>query len=156
VPLDAAPADRRSIDRRFRDPRQFQDSNLKWTAYTYDATYGVVTAVENADSLADSADAKTLYTYNSTRTRAVKVEQPLSYPWVETVYDDRLFALGTKRSDRDAWGTEPIVAVSVYDYNGNLLEAWQADPAADPADWDRSCRSMCKASSISPAPHCHT
>ena len=120
-------------------PSQFKDANLYYTQYTYSEMYGVVTEVEAADSLKNSAGKKTKYTYNATKTRVSKVEQPQdnANQWQETTYDDRLFATGAQRPDIGDWDTDPIVSVSVYDNNGNLYQSWQANPDyASTPRWD--------------------
>ena len=121
-------------------PRQFQDSSTyKWTAYTHDEVYGVVTAVEQADSVLASASKSTNYTYNGLRTRVTKVELPESVSdsqWTESLYNDNEFLIGTKRPDIGSWSVDPQLNINEYDYNGNLEKVWQADPAATGTRWD--------------------
>ncbi|UNM07828.1 MAG: RHS repeat protein [Planctomycetales bacterium] len=119
-------------------PRQFQDSSLKWTAFTFDQRYGVMTEQENADSLAATANKKTKYTYNDTRTKQTKVELPEdnTNQWTVTVYDDREFIVGTQKPDIQSWSVNPQVDVLEYDYNGNLEKVYQADPVATGTRWD--------------------
>ncbi|UNM08208.1 MAG: RHS repeat protein [Planctomycetales bacterium] len=119
-------------------PRQFQNSSLKWTAFTYDQRYGVMTEQENADSLAATANKKTKFYYNDTRTKRTKVELPEdnTNQWTVTVYDDREFVVGTQKPDIQSWSVNPQVNVLEYDYNGNLEKVYQADPAAVGTRWN--------------------
>src|SRR5690606_30512852 len=119
-------------------PRQFQAGNIGYTAYTYSQIYGAVLTVEAADSVLAVAGKTTTYAYNSTFTRVTRVAQAEdnANQWTETVYDERLFALQTRRPDIQSWGIDPIVSVTVYDDNGNMVEQWQAKSIALPSLWD--------------------
>ncbi len=86
-----------------------------------------------------SASKKTMYTYNATKTRVTKVQQPQdnTNQWQVTTYDDRLFATGVQRTDIGSWSVDPIVSCHVYDNNGKLYQSWQADPDyASTPRWD--------------------
>jgi YD repeat-containing protein len=121
-------------------PRQFMDSNLKYSQFAYDQVHGSLTRSANADGVANNPGTPdaTEYSYDATGTLITMIAQPLdpADQWTEFGYTGQWFRSTVKKPDILSWGIDPIQSVNVYDYNGNLTQSWQAKPGATPADWD--------------------